>query len=247
MVAHKAAWVLQLPEGFNAIKIKIGRSKWMHSPAEAEARDIEVTKAVRAAIGPNVRLFVDGNKDYDKRPRGAAEYAEAVRAAKVAFLEQMLPDTDAKGLHELRLILRTANNPVRLAGGESEVGGLPDDVYSQRIPVTGGTEPLIDIEQADMNRNGFLHIREKAARQRALGMTFAPHNFGSKLGFYAQVHLGLVVPNWEASEIDDVSFPALHGEGFEVRNGVAKITGQPGLGVRLDPAALGTPTIDLKA
>lgn len=246
MVARKATWILRRPEGFKAIKLKIGRSRWMHSPAEAEARDIAVTKVVRAAIGPDVKLFVDGNKDYDKRPQAAAEYAEAVRAANVSFLEQMLPDTDAKGLREFRLMLRAANNLVRLAGGESEVGGLPDDVYTQRVSVPGGTEPLLDIDQADMCRNGFLHIRDKAAAQRPLGMTFAPHNFGSKLGFYAQVHLGLIVPNWEASEIDDVNFPALHDDGFVVRDGVAKITGEPGLGVRLEPAALSAPTIDLK-
>jgi L-alanine-DL-glutamate epimerase-like enolase superfamily enzyme len=241
-VARKAAWVLRLPEGFKAIKLKIGRSRWMRSPAEADARDVAVTHAVRAAIGPDVKLFADGNKDYGTRPESAAAYAEAVRATNVTFLEQMFADTEAASLRQLRLSLRAAKNPVRLAGGESEVGGLPEAIYTQRV----GAEPLLDIDQADMGRNGFLHIREKAAAQRALAMTFAPHNFGSKLGFWAQVHLGLVVPNWEASEVDDVNFPALHAEGFVVRDGVAKITGQPGLGVRLDAAALGTPTIDLK-
>ncbi len=143
-------------------------------------------------------------------------------------------------------MLRAAKNPVRLAGGESEVGGLPNATYTRRVAIAGESDPLIDVDQGDMNRNGFLQIRTKAALQRPLGMTFAPHNFGSKLGFWAQVHLNLIVPNWEASEVDDVSFPALHGEGFTVRDGVAKLTGQPGLGVRLDVAKHDAPTIDLK-
>jgi L-alanine-DL-glutamate epimerase-like enolase superfamily enzyme len=218
----------------------------MPSPTEADARDIAVTLAVRAAIGRDARLFVDGNKDYVARPASVAAYAEAVRRADVYFMEEMFPEANTEGLRELRLALRSAKNPVKLAAGESHVGGILDTIYPLRVAVPGGTEPLIDIEQADMNRNGFLHIREKAAKQRPLGMTFAPHNFGSKLGFFAQVHLGTVVPNWEASEVDDVNFPALHGEGFIVRGGVAKLTGLPGLGVRLDEALLGAPTNDFK-
>ena len=246
-VARKAVWVLRQPEGFKAIKIKIGRSKWMGSPAEADARDIAVTLAVRAAIGLDVKLFVDGNRDHGTRPESAIAYAEAVHGAKVTFLEEMIPEANTEGLRKLRLALRAAKNPAKLASGEGSVGGIPESIYTQRVSGPNGPEPLIDIEQADMNRNGFLHIRTKAAAQRPLGMTFAPHNFGSKLGFWAQVHLGLVVPNWEASEVDDVAFPALHGDGFTVRGGVAKLAGEPGLGVRLDEAALDAPTIDLRA
>jgi D-galactarolactone cycloisomerase len=212
---------------------------------DANARDIAVTRVVRAAIGPDVRLFVDGNRDYGNRPPAAIAYAEAVRDCRIEFLEEMIPEAQAGDLRKLREALRAAGNPVRLASGEGNVGGILDSVYTQTIAGPRGPEPLIDIEQADMNRNGFLHIRTKAARERPMGMTFAPHNFGSKLGFYAQVHLGLVVPNWEASEIDDVSFPAIRGEGFVVRNGEAKLTGLPGLGVRLEASALEKPTVDL--
>lgn len=244
-VARKAAWVVGLPEGFKAIKIKLGRSKWMKSAAEADARDIAVTHAVRRAIGPDVKLYVDGNKDYAPRPHAVAAYAEAVRGANVYFMEEMFPESQTADLRELRQTLRAAKNPVKLAAGESQRGGIVEAIYTQRVEGSHGTEPLIDIEQADMNQNGFLFIREKAARQRPLGMTFAPHNFGSKLGFYAQIHLGLTVPNWETSEVDDVNFPAFHADGIVVRNGVAKLTGQPGLGVRLEESALGKPALDL--
>jgi L-alanine-DL-glutamate epimerase-like enolase superfamily enzyme len=212
----------------------------MRSPEEADARDIAVTHAVRAAVGPSVQLLVDGNKDYGTRPPAVIAYAAAVRAANVYFLEEMIPDADIEGLRNLRLALRAAGNPTKLASGESSVGGMPEALYMQRV----GAEPLIDIEQADMNRNGLLFIQGKAAKQKSLGMTVAPHNFGSKLGFYAQVHLGLTVPNWETSEIDDVVFPALQGDGFVVRQGVAKLTGMPGLGVRLDEARLDAPTAE---
>lgn len=244
-VARKAAWVVGLPEGFKAIKIKLGRSKWMKSAAEADARDIAVTLAVRRAIGPGVKLYVDGNKDYATRPHSVAAYAEAVRGVNVSFMEEMFPESNTAALRELRQVLRAAKNPVKLAAGESQRGGIAESIYTQRVDGPRGPEPLIDIEQADMNQNGFLFIRKKAAAQRLLGMTFAPHNFGSKLGFYAQIHLGLTVPNWETSEVDDVHFPAFHADGIVVRNGVAALTGQPGLGVRLEESALGKPTVEL--
>ena len=78
-------------------------------------------------------------------------------------------------------------------------------------------------------------------------MTMAPHNFGSKMGFYAQVHLGLVTPNWEIAEMDDSEFPALQADGIVVTKGMAKLTGLPGLGVRLREDALDKPSVELKA
>ena len=78
-------------------------------------------------------------------------------------------------------------------------------------------------------------------------MSLAPHNFGSKLGFYSQVHAGLVVPNWEFSEADDSAFPALRADGFRLEDGRAGLTGMPGLGVTLDEAHLDRAVLDLQA
>jgi L-alanine-DL-glutamate epimerase-like enolase superfamily enzyme len=245
-VARKAAWVMEQPEGFRALKIKLGRSKWMPSAHAADERDIAVTHAVRRAIGPDALLYVDGNRDYSSRPTAVAAYAEAVHEARIGFLEEMIREENIEDLRALRLALRTSGNPVKLASGESAPGGIAEKVLTQRVSVAGEWQPLIDVEQADMNRNGLLFLRAKAERELPLGMTMAPHNFGSKLGFYAQIHLGTVVPNWETSEIDDVVFPALHGDGFVLRNGAAQLAGMPGLGIRLDESRLDAPTVDLQ-
>jgi D-galactarolactone cycloisomerase len=248
LVALKARWLLrERPEGFQAVKIKIGRVKWMESFDAALARDIAVTKAVREAIGPDVKLMVDGNKAYQPQPLAAADYAVAVAGARVYFMEEMFPEVDIASMLELKQRLRARNDPVKLAAGESHGGGIPEKVYTQRLVGPNGSEPLLDVEQADMNAHGFLRLRAKAATEAKLGMTMAPHNFGSKMGFYAQVHLGLVTPNWEISEMDDSEFPALHADGIVVRNGLAKLTGQPGLGVHLQEDPLSKPSLDLKA
>ena len=62
----------------------------------------------------------------------------------------------------------------------------------------------------------------------------------------AQVHAGLVTPNWEFSETDDSAFPALRADGFSVEQGRAELTGMPGLGVTLEEGHLEGPLVDLR-
>ncbi len=157
----------------------------MDSFDAALQRDIAVTNALREALGPDIRLMVDGNKAYSERPLAAADYAEAVKQSNIYFMEEMFPETDTDRLIELKAKLRTAGISVKLAAGESHSGGIPDEIYARRVKTSRGDEPLLDVEQADMNAHGFLQLRAKAAKQAALGMTMAPHNFGSKMGFYA--------------------------------------------------------------
>lgn len=240
--ALKAAWVLRnRPEGFRALKIKIGRSRWMASPDAAIQRDIEVTQAIRAAIGPDVRFMADGNKDYGPRPEKAFDYAQAVRATNLFMLEEMFPEVQIEAMKDFRRKLRESGNPVKLAAGESYPGGIPEQVYTQKL----GGEPLLDIDQADMNATGYLRIRAKAAAERPLGMTFAPHNFASKMGFYTMAHLAMATPNWEMCEVDDSVYPALRADGFELSRGMARLTGRPGLGVTLDERFLNKPSVEL--
>jgi len=242
LVVRKAEWVVNdRAEGFKAIKIKIGRSKWMASPEEALARDIAATNAIRKAIGPDIKLLVDGNLDYKKRPMMAFEYAQGVADSNVYFMEEMFPEGDLPNLREFKKRLYASGSKVKLAAGESHIGGIPEKIYTERFE--GG--PLIEIEQADMNAHGFLFIRSKAAIQAKLGMTFAPHNFGSKLGFFAQVNIGMVTPNWEISEVDDAQLPALVSEGIELKDGFAKLTGAPGLGITLREDKLSPPSVEI--
>jgi D-galactarolactone cycloisomerase len=248
LVALKANWVIhQRPEGFKAIKLKIGRVKWMASFETALARDIAVTNAVRKAIGSEIKLMVDANKAYQPNPLAVIDYAQAVAGDRVYWMEEMFPEVDTANMQAVKHRLRAADNPVKLAAGESYDGGLLEKVYTQRCEGAKGSEPLIDIEQADMNAHGFLRLRAKAAVQAGMGMTMAPHNFGSKMGIYAQVHLGMSIPNWEMAEMDDAEFPALLAEGITIRKGVAKLTGAPGLGVRLKEDKLSKPSLELQS
>lgn len=240
-VAQKALWVLQRPENVRILKIKTGRVKWMKSFDEALQRDIEVFKAVRREVGKDVVLFVDGNDGYKSRPLAAAEFAEAVAGLNLYAMEEMFPETLVAELREVKKRLRSAGTKTKIADGENFVAGIPGKLRDERFE----SEPLFDIDQADMNASGYLHLRDNAQDAKPRGMTIAPHNFGSKMGLYAQVHLGLTTNNMEFCESDDTQIPALEPRGIRIEKGVASLTGEPGLGVTLREDRLEKPSVVL--
>jgi len=143
--------------------------------------------------------------------------------------------------------MRAAGLKTKLCDGEGHLGGIRPQFRDERFVHDGKGEPLWDIDQGDMNQSGYLRLRAKAEENARLGITMAPHNFGSKIGLYAMIHLGLVTPNWEICESDDTQIPALVTEGFEIRNGRARLTGAPGLGVTLREGKLEKPSLLLEA
>jgi L-alanine-DL-glutamate epimerase-like enolase superfamily enzyme len=245
-VARKAEWILRQPFGVRVLKIKIGRVKWMENFDEALQRDIAVFKAVRRAVGKDVTLFVDGNDGYSARPLASAEFAEAVGDLGLYAMEEMFPQAKLDETREVKRRLRAAGLKTKLADGEDRLGGIRSELRAERFSFANKTEPLFDIDQGDMNQAGYLRLREGAADCARHGMTMAPHNFGSKLGFYAMIHLGLVTPNWEFCESDDTQIPALVPEGFAIQNGRARLTGAPGLGVTLREEKLEKPGVTME-
>jgi len=244
-VARKAEWVLTQPWGVRTLKIKIGRAKWMPSFDQALQRDIDVFNAVRSAVGKSVTLFVDGNDGYKARPLAAADFAIAVQSPKPYALEEMFPDSMLGETHEVKRLLRAGGLKTKLADGEDNLGGIRPRSRVERFRGRRD-EPLFDIDQGDMNQAGYLRLQVTARDGAARGMTMAPHNFGSKLGFYAMVHLGLVTPNWEFCESDDTEIPALHASGFSIRKGMVRLSGEPGVGWSLREERLERPALVLE-
>jgi D-galactarolactone cycloisomerase len=235
LVALKAKWVLSLPGDIRVLKIKLGRVKWMGDMQKAVDRDIAVVKAIRNAVGPDVVLFVDGNDGYDRKPLAAVDLALATKDERIYAMEEMFDER--KHLDETReekRRLRAAGLTTKLADGENGRDGIPDAILAERV----GEEPLFDIDQPDMNQNGYLRMMSIARRAAKHGLKVAPHNFGSKWGFYSMLHSALSTSNWEFCESDDTQIPALRPEGIVVEKGRAKLAGMPGVGVVLDESKL---------
>ena len=79
-------------KGYRGLKLKLGRgSRWMDRDAGLQ-RDIEVVVAVRAAVGPNVRLMADANNGYRDDFERAWQLMERTADARLFWMEEIFPE-----------------------------------------------------------------------------------------------------------------------------------------------------------
>ncbi|HEU4413850.1 MAG TPA: enolase C-terminal domain-like protein [Candidatus Angelobacter sp.] len=132
-----SGWVKQ---GITSVKMKIGRDP---------KRDVERVRAARAAIGPNVELFVDANGAYGRKQ--ALAQAEIFAGLGVSWFEEPVSSDDLAGL---RLLRDHAPATVEIAAGEYGY----DIFYFERMLAAGA----VDVQQADITRcggvTGFLQV-----------------------------------------------------------------------------------------
>jgi L-alanine-DL-glutamate epimerase-like enolase superfamily enzyme len=212
-----------LAMGHRAFKVKIGRgAKWM-PPEEGDARDIEVLKTIRQHVGPKILIAVDANNGYD--PAKTKRLLETLPDYNFAFLEEMFPEEVDKCL-ELKRFISWHGWKTLVADGETQISL---DAYKPFIEARA-----IDIFQGDMNRFGFEGILTKAALCESHGLQVAPHNWGSLVGYYMQLHIGRAITNFYRAEHDPLSNKILIAEGYDIRDGYSTVPDAPGFGLRID-------------
>jgi len=216
--AEKAA------EGFKALKMRLGRY--------SVAREAKVAKAVRDAVGPDVRLMVDGNAAYTLR--SAVQMGRVLDELNFDFFEEPLPQSPRyAGYAKLRDKL-----PLPLAGGEAVDSRIAaKDLIDRRA---------VDIIQPDAALCGgigeALFIGELAALS---GIRCIPHCWGGAISIAASVQLLSLLPDphWGLPtdtpllELDLSENPwrtEIVNEPFEVVDGVVSVPQTPGLGIEVN-------------
>jgi L-alanine-DL-glutamate epimerase-like enolase superfamily enzyme len=196
--------------GFAAVKIKVGSADI--------ARDMARLRKVREAVGPKVRLIIDGGQGM--RRADARALALEAAALGVAWFEEPLHHRDYEGYASLH-----ASGGPLLAMGESEY-----DVEALKALVACNG---IDMWEPDLMRLGGVESwRASAAYAAAHHVTILPH-------FYRDYDVPLLcgTPNALAAEhfdwIDDLIDTPMHMEG-----GKAFPRQGPGWGFRFKQAAL---------
>lgn len=226
--------------GFRAVKLKVGRNSGIEgSPLRAMAdrgvcevslaEDLARVRAVREAIGPDVRLMVDAN--------GAWDVPTAVRMGRLLeeldvywFEEPVWPD-DLAGSAEV-----AAKVAIPIAGYETCSYGTVSfrDYIAARA---------VHFVQPDVAWAGGLTETLKIAHlAQAANLPLAPHIHGSAVGVAAAAHLLGAVRNGSMAEM---VFPAHPLMGDLVREplvvdgtGEIDLGERPGLGIELDPDAV---------
>lgn len=225
--------------GFRAVKIKIGRNPdvmltplpdmWAADYATASLEeDVGRVRAVRAAIGPRVRLAIDANNAWT--PSVAIQFMRRVADQDIFWLEEPVATDDRGGSSE---VARALDVPV--AGYETATG-----LASFRDLIAGRA---VDIVQPDVIWTGGITVcRKVAALAEAHGLPVIPHVFSSAVALIANMHFIASLPNGVWLEFDQNPNPLrseLFQEPIEVRSdGTVPLPDRPGLGVTLNPATI---------
>jgi len=224
-----------LARGHRAFKVKVGRgAKWM-ARAEGDARDVEVLKTIRQHGGPDILVGIDANNGYDLP--GTKRLLEQLPDYDFAFLEEMFPETVEQCL-ELKEFIARHGWKTLVADGETQ-----SDLNAYKPFIAARA---IDIFQGDMNHFGFEGILTEAAWARPQGLMVAPHNWGSLVGFYMQLHVGRAITNFYRAEHDPLSNDVLIAEGYKIRDGSCSVPDGPGLGLRIDEEKFASDTVHVR-
>lgn len=213
-------------QGFKAIKMKVGLGI---------EPDIKYVKAVREAIGNDIKLMIDANHAYSYKE--ALELALKVEKYNISWFEEPVSPEDYDGYRRLRL--RTS---IPIAGGECE--------YLKHGFKRLFDNDSVDIAQPDICATGGL---TEAKRIASLAQTYSkdlvPHSWGTWIAISAAVHFvanldknpGRMYSEKPVMELDRTENP-LRDEvvkhSLKIENGVLTVPTVPGLGVDINEEAL---------
>lgn len=207
--------------GFRAFKLKIGRGhRWM-PPDAGRRRDIEVTRAVRAAF-PDCSILVDANDGYTGPD--VLDYLDAVADCEVFWLEEPFTENHAD-LSRLREHLRRCGSSTLVADGEHD----PDIPFLLEL----GKEGLLDVLLMDVVSYGLTPWRALMPLLDQIGVRSSPHAWGLPLKslYAAQMAAGLrnvVTVEGVPGTTDGVDTSA-----YRLRDGVLHVPDTPGFGLDL--------------
>ena len=205
-------------QGFKAMKVKVG--------IEPEA-DIARVRAVRKAIGSEMKLGVDANGGWS--PDVAVRIIEQLYEFGIAFAEQPVAPEDVALMAEVRKKIRVpviADESVYTLQDAMTLARLgAADVFSIYVGKAGGIGPA----------------RKIAAFAQSAGLKCTVgSNLELGVGSAAMVHLAISTPGIAAEEFPcDIIGPFYYEddivrEPLPIKSGEAKPNDCPGLGVELD-------------
>jgi len=203
-------------KGAKAVKMKVGRLSHVEDAARVGA--------VRAALGPDIKLMIDANCAY--RAHEAIQFARRVEAFDIAWFEEPVGPEDYAGFS--RVGMQTS---IPIAAGEQEyrVHGFRD------LMATG----VVGIVQPDARwMGGVTEFMKVSALAQAQGAAIAAHG-------PQHIHLPLIgaIPNGIYAEYYDGDFDTPYGsvflETFSIGDdGNVALSQVPGVGYALNNEVL---------
>lgn len=223
--------------GFRAVKMKVGRNSAVEGSPLREmahrgvaevsvAGDLARVRAVRDAVGPDVRLMVDANGAFDVPT--AVRMGRAMEPLDVYWYEEPVSPDDPGG--SARVAAQVA---IPVAGYETCSYGR----WAFRDYITIGA---VHVVQPDVAwAGGLTESLKVAALAQAWNLPLAPHIHGSAVAVAAAVHLLGALPNGSLAEMVFPAHPLMAELAREPLvvdgRGEIELPDRPGLGIDLDP------------
>jgi len=207
--------------GHRTVKVKVG--------SEDSARDIAAVRAVRKAVGNDVKVRVDGNMGW-QTPKQAIRIIRVMEESNLELVEQPLPAYDLGGMAEIR-----RNIGVPLMADES--------IRNPRSAMQVIQRKAADIANVYVTEaGGLLNAAKIFAMCEAAGL---PCMIGSMpefgIGTAAQIHLGVAMTNLGPDS--DACGVLYHEQDLlktplRIEGGFSYPPEGPGLGVEIDMTVL---------
>ena len=214
--------------GFRAFKI--GWGPFGRTNANA---DEVIVAAAREAAGPDALLMVDAGASDAAWSHGlkwAVRTAEMLSAYDVAWFEEPLPPDAIDDFVALR-----QRSSVAIAGCEVLTRRQSFVPWLQR--------GAVDVVQPDVTKVGGLsEARRIGWLADTYGVRLIPHGWNTAVGFAADLQLASALPGTDLVEYmsDTAYIDGIVSEPYQLdAEGMLRVPTGPGLGVELDPDALG--------
>jgi galactonate dehydratase len=215
--------------GFTAMKFDPVPGVWRtYIPKEHIRHAINVMRAVRDAVGPDVELLLDIHRRL--APMHAIDLADVLAEFEPYWIEEPCQSENVEALAEVR---RASRIPV---------------VTGEALHTRAGFRPIfraraVDIINPDVsNCGGILELMYIAAAAEAESIAVSPHNYNSTtLALSATVHAAACMPNFIITEyflpFEEIS-QRLCPNVLKPVNGYIALPDGPGLGLQVDENAV---------
>ena len=213
--------------GFDAVKLApfdhMRRNESDPSAYESGVRrGIGFVGAVRAAIGPDRDLLIDGHSRFDAAQ--AIDVGQTLETIDLYWMEEMCPS------HEDLARFNEATD-VQTAGGEMLWSVNEFFPYIQANAVD---TLMPDVKYC----GGMYELKKIAAMAEAAGLLTSPHGPASPVGNMAAAHVCVTMPNFDILELafGEVPWRADSVRPAEaLRNGRLTVSDRPGIGYEMNP------------
>ena len=209
--------------GFKAVKVRVGNKFGFDEDAWPD-RSLELVRTVRAALGDEIEIMVDGNSGFSA-PR-AIELGRHLQHYRVFHFEEPCPYWD---LDSTAKVAKALDLPI--AGGEQdwELTRFKEMLQKQAV----------DIVQPDLIKaGGFTVCKKIAALAEAFGCVCTPHQT-QPLGTIINLHFAASTPNCRYSQEYNIEPHPLRDSLFtepvlDVKDGLLTVPEGPGLGIEIN-------------